>query len=98
MVDESKVLVIEDDESYRHDLDTVLGFLGEKTISVHSENWSEGVEALGRDALQIARVRHVAAEVVRVDGVADGRVVERVEDGPAPPSLGGDGGRTMPHL
>ena len=46
MVDESKVLVIEDDESYRHDLDTVLGFLGEKTISVHSENWSEGVEAL----------------------------------------------------
>ena len=46
MVDESKVLVIEDDESYRHDLDTVLGFLGEKTISVHSRSWSEGVEAV----------------------------------------------------
>ena len=29
MIDESKVLVIEDDARYRHDLETVLAFLGE---------------------------------------------------------------------
>ena len=46
MVDESKVLVIEDDESYRHDLETVLGFLGEKVISASSKDWPGHVEEI----------------------------------------------------
>ena len=44
MVDESKVLVIEDDARYRHDLETVLAFLGEDTVPASSSNWSEQVE------------------------------------------------------
>ena len=44
MVDESKVLVIEDDAGYRHDLETVLTFLGEDTVPASSSNWSEHLE------------------------------------------------------
>ena len=44
MIDESKVLVIEDDARYRHDLETVLAFLGEDTVTASSANWSEHVE------------------------------------------------------
>ena len=44
MVDGAKVLVIEDDEKSRHDLETVLRFLGEDPISVASRNWSEPAE------------------------------------------------------
>ena len=44
MVDGAKVLVIEDDEKSRHDLETVLRFLGEDPISVASRNWSESAE------------------------------------------------------
>ena len=44
MVDGAKVLVIEDDEKFRHDLETVLRFLGEDPISVASRNWSEPAE------------------------------------------------------
>ena len=41
MVDESKVLIIEDDARYRHDLETVLAFLGEDTFPASSSNWSK---------------------------------------------------------
>ena len=44
MVDGAKVLVIEDDEKSRHDLETVLKFLGEEPISVASRNWAGHVE------------------------------------------------------
>ena len=44
MVDETKVLVIEDNARYRHDLETVLAFLGEDTVPASSSNWSEQVE------------------------------------------------------
>ena len=44
MVDETKVLVIEDNARYRHDLETVLAFLGEDTVPSSSSNWSEQVE------------------------------------------------------
>ena len=44
MVDETKVLVIEDNARYRHDLETVLAFLGEDTVPASSSNWSEQME------------------------------------------------------
>ena len=44
MVDETKVLVIEDNARYRHDLETVLAFLGDDPVPSSSSNWSEQVE------------------------------------------------------
>jgi sigma-54 specific flagellar transcriptional regulator A len=39
MVDETRILLIDDNERSRHDLETVLSFLGEKTIPATSRNW-----------------------------------------------------------
>ena len=54
MVDESKVLVIEDDARYRHDLETVLAFLGEDTVPASSSNWTEQVEKNTKASSKIA--------------------------------------------
>ena len=39
MVDASRILLIDDNERSRHDLETVLCFLGEQTIAASSSNW-----------------------------------------------------------
>lgn len=39
MTDDSKILLIDDNERTRHDLETVLSFIGEKTINCTSKNW-----------------------------------------------------------
>ena len=54
MVGGTKVLVIEDDEKSRHDLETVLRFLGEDPISVASRNWSKPVELAIPNSSQVA--------------------------------------------
>ena len=54
MVDETKVLVIEDNARYRHDLETVLAFLGEDTVPASSSNWSEQVEKNMKASSKIA--------------------------------------------
>ena len=69
MVDESKVLVIEDDESYRHDLDTVLGFLGENTISVPSRNWAERVEAVVQTTSEITVAIIGSVDSIRLEAL-----------------------------
>ena len=67
MVDESRVLVIEDDESYRHDLETVLGFLGEKVISTSSRNWSGHVEEVIKTASEITVAIIGSLESIRLE-------------------------------
>ena len=67
MVDESKVLVIEDDESYRHDLETVLGFLGEKVISASSGNWSGHVEEIIQTTSEITVAIIGSLESIRLE-------------------------------
>ena len=54
MVGGTKVLVIEDDEKSRQDLETVLRFLGEDPISVASRNWSKPVELAIPNSSQVA--------------------------------------------
>ena len=39
MVEETRILLIDNNEHSRHDLETVLSFLGEETISATSCNW-----------------------------------------------------------
>lgn len=39
MVDDSKLLLIDDNDTTRHELEVVLGFLGEKPISASSATW-----------------------------------------------------------
>ena len=39
MVDGTKILLINDNERSRHDVETVLAFLGEDVVSVTSQNW-----------------------------------------------------------
>lgn len=39
MTGETRILLIDDDERSRHDLETVLSFLGETTVSANSGNW-----------------------------------------------------------
>ena len=47
MAERTKVLVIDDNESTRHDLKTVLGFLGEETIASNSTDWhSQAVNSI----------------------------------------------------
>ena len=67
MVDESKVLVIEDDESYRHDLETVLGFLGEKVISASSKDWPGHVEEIIQTTSEITVAIIGSLESIRLE-------------------------------
>ena len=67
MVDESKVLVIEDDESYRHDLETVLGFLGEKVISAPSRDWPGHVEEIIQTTSEITVAIIGSLESIRLE-------------------------------
>ncbi|MBS24924.1 MAG: sigma-54-dependent Fis family transcriptional regulator [Gammaproteobacteria bacterium] len=54
MVEEPRILLIDNNERSRHDLETVLSFLGEETISATSCNWrSLTVESIDQSA-QIA--------------------------------------------
>ena len=54
MVEETRILLIDNNERSRHDLETVLSFLGEETISATSCNWrSLTVESIDQSA-QIA--------------------------------------------
>ena len=39
MADETSILLIDDDDRCRHDLETVLSFLGETAVSASSNNW-----------------------------------------------------------
>ena len=39
MVDSTKILLINDNERIRHDVETVLAFLGEDVVSVTSVDW-----------------------------------------------------------
>jgi sigma-54 dependent transcriptional regulator, flagellar regulatory protein len=51
MVEEAKILLIDDNERSRHDLETVLNFLGEETVSATSSNWhSRTAEETGKPA------------------------------------------------
>ena len=39
MAEETKVLLINDNDATRHDLETVLSFVGEQVVSASSANW-----------------------------------------------------------
>lgn len=60
MVDQTRILLIDDDERSRHDLETVLSFLGEDTISATSSSWhsrtTESVQAPAEIAVAIIAV------------------------------------------
>ena len=49
MVEKARILLIDDNEHSRHDLETVLSFLGEETVSANSSNWdSRTSEVIGQ--------------------------------------------------
>lgn len=54
MSEETTILLIDDDEQSRHDLETVLSFLGETTISASSNNWRGVVSAAVEKPSRIA--------------------------------------------
>ncbi len=41
MAGDTRILLIDDNERSRHDLEIVLSFLGETTVSANSSNWQE---------------------------------------------------------
>ena len=54
MVERTKVLLIDDDEPSRHDLGTIIGFLGEEVISIHSNDWHLAASNLTQDPSQVS--------------------------------------------
>ena len=54
MVEPTQILLVDDDESSRHDLETIIGFLGEETISTNSKDWRPAVLNLIQDPSQVA--------------------------------------------
>ena len=54
MVEPTKILLVDDDESSRHDLETIIGFLGEETISTNSKGWRSAALTLIQNPSQIA--------------------------------------------
>ncbi|MCY0966929.1 sigma-54-dependent transcriptional regulator [Parathalassolituus penaei] len=53
---EIKVLLIDDDESRRHDMKVILDFLGEEVISCHSGNWRKIVEQVTDSSIDVTAV------------------------------------------
>jgi sigma-54 specific flagellar transcriptional regulator A len=54
MVEPTKILLVDDDESSRHDLETIIGFLGEETISTNSKGWRSAALNLIQNPSQVA--------------------------------------------
>ena len=53
MVEETRILLIDDNERSRHDLETVLSFLGENTVCATSNNWQTCAAGVVNQAAQI---------------------------------------------
>ena len=53
MVEKARILLIDDNEHSRHDLETVLSFLGEETVSVNSSNWHSRTSEVTGQTTQI---------------------------------------------
>ena len=62
MVEETRILLIDNNEHSRHDLETVLSFLGEETISATSSNWQ---------SLTVKSVDQPSQITVAIIGVCD---------------------------
>ena len=62
MVEETRILLIDNNEHSRHDLETVLSFLGEETISATSCNWH---------SLTVKSVNQPSQITVAIIGVCD---------------------------
>ena len=53
MVEKARILLIDDNEHSRHDLETVLSFLGEETVSANSSNWHSRTSEVTGQTTQI---------------------------------------------
>ena len=71
MVEETRILLIDNNEHSRHDLETVLSFLGEETISATSCNWH---------SLTVKSVNQPSQITVAIIGVCDLISLEQLLD------------------
>lgn len=56
MTDEPRILLIDDNERTRHDLETVIAFLGESSISATSSNWHKKITSVVNKPSQVTAV------------------------------------------
>ena len=56
MIDALKILVVDNDEQSRHDLQTILSFIGEKLITASADDWQQSCQADGTRPADICAV------------------------------------------
>ncbi len=56
MLDALKILVVDNDEQSRHDLQTILSFIGEKLITASADDWQQSCQADGTRPAEICAV------------------------------------------
>ena len=75
MVEQAKILLIDDDASSRHDLETIIEFLGEEVISANSDGWHSAALSFIQDSTQV-----VATVIGRCESIPLEELVQELSE------------------